>query len=245
MATQKPISTISYNTEEFLVEKLNALLKAHIVQAYQYIFHFGEEGDKDHFHVRLELNRAVDPMDLTDMFKEYVIGSEKPLGVRPWRHSKEEDWLLYAVHNEDYLRIKYGGADVGEKMPYSVDDIKVSEGFDIGFAFRRALGSLQHTQAGILRKMREGKKPSDLVAEGENVFVANAIARAMAQTDLEPLTAENRRLRFELDRREQYIDAIFDAIEKAGFCLFPSDNGSYTLEQSLFPIDEEKMKGGI
>ena len=46
MATQKPISTISYNTEAFLKEKLESWLAEHLIQAYQYICHKGEDGDK-------------------------------------------------------------------------------------------------------------------------------------------------------------------------------------------------------
>ena len=51
MATQKPISTISYNSESFLKEKLDIWLSAHIIQAYQYIFHKGEDvvGEKWQF----------------------------------------------------------------------------------------------------------------------------------------------------------------------------------------------------
>ena len=93
MATQKPISTISYNTEAFLHEKLEIWLNAHIIQAYQYICHKGEDGDKDHIHLRIEPNKKLDPMDLQDQLKEYQIGCEKPLGCRPFRPSKEEDWI--------------------------------------------------------------------------------------------------------------------------------------------------------
>jgi len=108
MATQKPISTISYNTEAFLIEKLEELRKAHTIQAFQYIKHKGEDGDKDHIHLRIEPNRALDPMDLTDLLREYQFGKDKPLGVRTWRPSKEEDWFLYAVHDSAYMKLKYG-----------------------------------------------------------------------------------------------------------------------------------------
>ena len=104
MATQKPISTISYNTEPFLKEKLDTWYQAHIIQAYQYICHKGEDGDKDHIHVRIEPNKKLDPMDLIEQLREYQIGKDKPLGCRPFRPSKEEDWILYAVHDEEYLK---------------------------------------------------------------------------------------------------------------------------------------------
>lgn len=91
MATQKPISTISYNTEAFLKEKLEQWLKAHLISAYLYICHKGEDGDKDHIHLRIELNKRIDPMDLSEELKEYLPYETKPRGVRPWRPAKEED----------------------------------------------------------------------------------------------------------------------------------------------------------
>lgn len=139
MATQKPISTISYNTEGFLKEKLDGWLQAHIIQAYQYICHKGEDGDKDHIHVRIEPNKRLDPMDLQDELKEYQIGHDKPLGCRPFRPSKEEDWFLYAVHDKKYLNLKYGGGERGEKLHYSWRDIKVPDNYDCEVAFVRAL----------------------------------------------------------------------------------------------------------
>ena len=136
MATQKPISTISYNSESFLSEKLDEWVNAHIIQAYQYIFHKGEDGDKDHIHVRIEPNKKLDPMQLSVELREYdTKNPTKPLGCRPWRPSKEEDWFLYAVHDEEYLKLKYGGGEKGEKLPYHYTDIKVSEFYDLETAF--------------------------------------------------------------------------------------------------------------
>lgn len=79
MATQRPISTISYNTEAFLKEKLDTWFEAHIIQAYQYIKHKGEDGDKDHIHLRIEPNRRLDPMELVDALKEHIPGEKKPV----------------------------------------------------------------------------------------------------------------------------------------------------------------------
>lgn len=118
VATQKPISTISYNSREFLLEKLNLWVEQHLIQTYQVIFHKGEDGDKDHAHVRIEPNKKLDPMDLTEKLKEFVQDNDKPLGVRPWRPSQEEDWFLYAVHDSQYLKLKYKSGEKGEKLPY-------------------------------------------------------------------------------------------------------------------------------
>lgn len=218
MATQKPISTISYNTEAFLKEKLDGWVKAHIIQAYMYICHKGEDGDKDHIHLRLEPNKKLDVMDLTDALKEFEKGKNKPLGIRPWRPSKEEDWILYAVHNKEYLDLKYGGGEKGEKLPYEWTDIKCSDNFDVEVAFIRALSYLKHTTVNIATRLQQGEHPVNLVMQGENVYTVNAILRAMQNNDYQ-------RLADEFSKTRSYLDEVLQAIEDYGLALEVDENG--------------------
>lgn len=205
MATQKPISTISYNTEPFLKEKLETWLSAHKIQAYQYICHKGEDGDKDHIHVRVEPNRKLDPMDLMDDLKEYQLGKDKPLCCRPFRPSKEEDWVLYAVHDEDYLKLKYGGGEKGEKLPYKWQDIKVPENYDMEVAFIRAKAYMEHTSVNMATRLQNGADPLSLVLQGENVYTVNALMRTLSTTDYQRVAAELSEVR---DRLEKLVDAV-------------------------------------
>ena len=170
MATQNPISTISYNTEKFLVEKLEAWKKAHIIQAYMYIMHKGEDGDKDHIHLRIEPNRRIDPMDLSEELKEYKPGMKKPLGCRPFRPSKEEDWFLYVVHDPEYLKLKYGGGEKGEKIPYSWDQIKAPEEYNTEIAFIRAKASMKHSTVNLATRLRNGENALNLAFEVFRAF---------------------------------------------------------------------------
>lgn len=230
MATQKPISTISYNTEDFLKEKLDGWIKAHIIQAYQYIKHKGEDGDKDHIHLRVEPNKTLDPMNLTEALKEYTKDSEKPLGCRPWRPSKEEDWYLYALHDKQYLNIKYGGGDKGEKLPYELSDLKASEGYDIETAVVRAKASLKHSSANLVSRMKEGAKPESLIMQGENVFTINALMRALSSTDYQRLQVMYHEL------YEKHMKTLI-AIGNAGFELKEDDEIF-----KLIPLSEDKDK---
>lgn len=207
MATQKPISTISYNTEPFLKEKLDDLVNAHIIQSYMYIKHLGEDGDKDHIHLRIEPNKRIDQMDLTDKFKEYIQGNDKPLGVRPWRPSKEEDWILYAVHDSKYLSLKYGGGDKGEKLPYKWEDIKVSDGFDMEIAFIRAKASLEHSTVNLATRIQSGEKPLNMVLQGENPYIVNSLLRLLSDTDYTRLQGELTSLN---DRFNRLLEALSD-----------------------------------
>jgi len=214
MATQKPISTISYNSEAFLKEKLDLWIRQHIIQAYQYIKHLGEDGDKNHIHLRVEPNKKLDPMDLSEALKEYVQGNDKPLGIRPWRPSKEEDWFLYVVHYEQYLKLKYGGGERGEKIPYDFTDIIVSDGYDLEIAFTRALASLKHSPVNMASRLRSGVNPLDLVLEGENVFTVNALSRALYENDYNRLLDDYELLRKRFMNLEEAVRSLGYTIEE-------------------------------
>lgn len=224
MATQKPLSTISYNSEGFLREKLEEWYAAHIIQAYQYIFHKGEDGDKDHIHLRIEPNKRVDPMELMEELKEYQLGKSKPLCVRPFRPSKEEDWYLYAVHDNDYLKSKYGGAEKGEKLSYSWRDIKVPDNYDVEIAFIRAKQKLKHTSANLVNRIQNGEKPLSLIQEGENVYVVNALIRSLAGSDYGRLAEECANLKWQ-------IECITNQLLDIGYVIRSDDSGNVIIKK--------------
>lgn len=217
MATSKPISSISYNSEGFLKAKLDSWLHSHIIQTYMYIKHVGEDGDKDHIHFRIEPNKKLDPMDLQEDLKEYLQSNKKPLGCRPFRPSKEEDWFLYAVHDRDYLRIKYGGGEKGEKLPYTWHDIHVPEDYDLEVAFLRARSKLEHTSSNLMTRLKEGAKPLDLILEGENAYTVNALSMALRGNDYNRLQEEYLNLKRELNY-------LHEAIYNSDLVLY-DDNG--------------------
>ena len=222
MATQKPISTISYNTEPFLREKLDTWLNAHIIQAYQYICHKGEDGDKDHIHLRIEPNKKIDPMDLMEQLREYQIGKDKPLGCRPFRPSKEEDWILYSVHDEQYLKVKYGGGEKGEKIPYRWQDIRVPDYYDMEIAYIRAKAYLEHTSVNMATRLQNGDNPLSLILQGENVYTVNALMRALSVTDYQRVTDE-------LARVSSQLSMLTRAVEEYGLTIECDDNGNIIL----------------
>jgi len=222
MATQKPISTISYNTEPFLKEKLETWLNAHIIQAYQYICHKGEDGDKDHIHLRLEPNKKLDPMDLIEQLREYQLGKDKPLGCRPFRPSKEEDWILYAVHDEQYLKLKYGGGEKGEKLPYKWQDIRVPEYYDMEIAYIRAKAHMEHTSVNMATRLQNGDNPLNLILQGENVYTVNALMHALSVTDYQ-------RLQNEFNSVSLRLKTLIQAVEDYGLSIECDDSGNVVL----------------
>lgn len=239
MATQKPISTISYNSEAFLREKLDTWVKSHIIQAYQYICHKGEDGDKDHIHLRIEPNKKLDPMDLLENLREFKSGQDKPLGCRPFRPSKEEDWFLYVVHDEHYLKLKYGGGEKGEKLPYKWQDIIVSEYYDLEIAFIRAKAYLNHSTVNLATQLKAGTNPMDLIMTGENVYVVNALMRAMSVNDYQRLQEENIDLKAECSILKRQIKELTELLSDNGLVVCVDDDGTMILTPSGFEIEKE------
>lgn len=143
----KCLTTISYNSESFLIGQLNELKKSHIIAEWMYIFHHGEEdpetglNDKDHLHVILILgNRRIrDVEDLRDMFREFdPLHPNKPLGCMPFQSGNLYDWLMYSVHEPTYLA---GKGEVKE-FTYRRDDIACSDEDYRNYEFRRAFDKL-------------------------------------------------------------------------------------------------------
>lgn len=122
MATTKPISTISYNSREYLEKVLKNLVTMGKISEWMFIKHQPEEDEtKEHFHVWVKPACRIDVNSLRDSFKEldWRNINGKPLGVMPFRASKIDDWVLYCLHDEAYLRSKLEE----RRYHYSRDDI--------------------------------------------------------------------------------------------------------------------------
>ena len=107
MQTTRLISTISFNTPDFLKGKLFDLVKQGVIEYSHWIFHEPEEDEKkSHAHLVLKPNRRLDTSALANEFKEMVKGEDKPRGILPFKPSKMRDWVLYSVHDVAYLITK-------------------------------------------------------------------------------------------------------------------------------------------
>lgn len=210
MATQRPISTISYNSEKFLLDALRELYKAHAIQSFMYIRHKGEDGGKDHIHLRIEPNRRLDPMDIADKFIEHLPSSDKPLSCRPFRPSKEEDWILYAVHDPDYMKLKYP-FDKDGKIEYSWEDIKAPANFDVEEAYIRAKSSLRHSSASLVNRLNSGSNALDLIREGESPMTVNSILSALYRSQ------DYTDLVIELDKMSDLYRTLDNRVYQIGF----------------------------
>lgn len=110
MRTTKPISTISFNTPEYLYLKLEELRRARRISFWAFIVHLPEDdegGKKQHCHVYIEPSKMLQTDDLKDELKEFdPLNPDKPLGTISFVSSKFDHWYLYALHDKRYLASK-------------------------------------------------------------------------------------------------------------------------------------------
>lgn len=109
MNTSKPISTISFNSGDFLRNRLNDLVHSGKLSFWAAVEHLGEDdeaGKKNHYHVYAEPSKRLQTDVLRASLVEPVPCNDKPLGALPWRSSKFCDWFLYCSHNKQYLTSK-------------------------------------------------------------------------------------------------------------------------------------------
>ena len=118
MITRSNISTISYNTDDFLIFKLNDMIKNHCIEFWAFINHIPEEDErKAHKHLFIIPSGTVDTFALSDILEEidFTKPTMPPLGTIFWKHSKFVDWYQYSLHDIDYLASK------GESRKYHYD----------------------------------------------------------------------------------------------------------------------------
>ena len=124
MLTSCAISTITYNTIKFLDDTLTGLIEKGKISFYCYIFHKAEDDElKDHIHLFIIPCSRIDTFALEGVLKEVDPHNDLPLGCIPFVHSKWEDWFLYGLHDDLYLRIK---GKPPRKFHYSKSDMHCS-----------------------------------------------------------------------------------------------------------------------
>lgn len=110
MKTSRPISSISFNSEPFLIDTLEKMHKARIISFWACILHKPEDdegGKKYHYHLYIEPGKApIEVNTFNDNFIEPDPESDKPLKTLIFRISKKDDALLYFKHDEGYLASK-------------------------------------------------------------------------------------------------------------------------------------------
>lgn len=168
MKTKRDISTISYNTKDFIYNVLYELYKAHKIAFFCGVCHIGETLDdgtqeKDHIHLFVEPNEKLDTMDLIELSKEVdPVNPDKPLKTIFWHYSDWDNWLLYDMHDKEYLRLKLQKRD----YTYSYEDFFYSDEDEFFERYNKALHSSKISDMLRLPKLLKDNSVAELTALG-------------------------------------------------------------------------------
>lgn len=161
MRTTKPISTISFNTPDFLKIKLTELTDSGIISFWAFIRHQPEDdegGKKFHCHVYMEPSKLIQTDDIKSELKEFDPSNpEHPLGCIGCTFSKWGDWYLYALHDRRYLASK----GESRRFDYSYSDIVCSDPDELLYKVRSIDMSSLSPYADMIDAMRQGLSWSD------------------------------------------------------------------------------------
>lgn len=121
MNTRKEISTIGYQSRDFLYSKLTELYYNHTISDFMFIWHEPEEDEKKgHWHIWIQPNTQIDSMDLQEFLTEFnPEDPTKPFKCINFHYSQSDDWIPYSLHDREYLTIKHES----RKYHYNKDDI--------------------------------------------------------------------------------------------------------------------------
>ena len=225
--TAKPISTISYNTGEFLKRKLDEMLKAYIINDYRYIFHYGEGGDKDHYHVYIEPNKRLDTGRLRDEFNEITTENDKPLGCMPFRQSKYDHWIMYVIHDPKYLLIHKSDNDGDGKIVYPVTDIVTPFKEQLERDYKVATRLRETENQKIIEQMQQGENLTSIAYNNDLnpmriLAINNLFKQDIQMQELENLESAKddmiREQRNKIEQQKQNIQTLMlrDLEEKTG-----------------------------
>lgn len=169
--TSKPIGTISYNTPNFLMKTIYYLRDNGFIDDYRIILHYGEEENKkDHFHLLLYPARRLDPARIQKLFDEPDFQNpDKPLSVLPFRYSEPLNWLLYALHDREYLSThqKQSGGD--GKIEYDISEVVAGCREYLEQDFHRAYAVRTSPIQAAFRLALQGYSFVEILAEVPNI----------------------------------------------------------------------------
>ena len=166
MRTSKPIATISYNSQEFLLHQLDELVKNHKICDYMFIFHKAEKDEKkDHVHLWLKPNTLIDTMDLQKHFTEFNPSNPtKPFKCIDFRLSQVDDWILYSMHYQPYLASK----SESREYHYTREDFIVNDEDTFDDLYNHAIKGTEWARRNqILQALEQGQmNPTQLILNG-------------------------------------------------------------------------------
>ena len=166
MRTSKPIATISYNSQEWLVDRLDELVRNRKISDWMFINHYAEEDErKNHIHLWIKPNKLIDTMWLqTFLMEPDPLNPLKPFKCIDFKSSQVDDWILYCQHYGPYLASK----GESREYHYSRDDFVYCDEDTFDDLYHHAFkGSVWAKQNQILEALERGNmNPTQLILNG-------------------------------------------------------------------------------
>lgn len=165
MKTRLPITTVSYNTQPFLITKLEELRKAKVITCWFFVEHLAEVDEKkDHIHLYIRLAKDVQTDDLLDEFLEPDMEHpDKPLKCLSFRSCKSfGDWYLYVKHDPLYLAKK----GQTRAYQYSRDAFVCSDEDELDYAISEIDMTEYSAMGRIVQGVRDGLTFQEFVMQG-------------------------------------------------------------------------------
>ncbi len=217
MKTQKKLSTITYNTEKFLVNKLNDLLSTGVIVSWFYIKHKAEEDTKkEHIHLLVEPATRIDTVKLQHLFVEpSIISPDSPLGCMPFQTTSNfADWYLYIIHDIDYLREK----GLVKKYHYKKEEVKTSN----NDYFDSLVSDIN------FNALKPKSQIRDLICQGWSW------AQILFNTNLVPIQ--------QMKQYKEYYDMCYVYCYNEGLIINTNDVKNANLENMLEDVEKNKKQ---
>lgn len=180
MTTNKPFTTISYNTVGFLTRKLDTFIQDGYISFYALYPHKGEGdegGKKDHIHLYIEPNRKVDTQALFSELEEIDILVDKFLELDPTEQKmhilkcmpartssgKFDHWYMYSQHNPQYLKAK----NLVKKFFYKAEDCITNDTDYLNFLVQQIEPIALTPYQTIIEAINSGLEFHHFVAKGQ------------------------------------------------------------------------------
>lgn len=154
--TTLPISTISFNSIEFLLVKLEELRAAKIISFWSFIHHLPEDdegGKKEHNHLYILPARSIYTDDIKMALREFdPAHPDKPLGCISFYKSSFDHWYLYGLHDARYLALK----QQSRRFHYSSEDFYCSDPDELLFKVKQIDLTAMSPYADMLDAQKNG-----------------------------------------------------------------------------------------
>ena len=231
MTTNKPFSTISYNSVAFLTHKLDTFVQDGYISFYAMYPHKGEGdegGKKDHIHLYIEPNKKIDTQSLFTEFEEIDIPLVKfaeldpheqklhILKCMPARTSsgKFDHWYMYSQHNPQYLKAK----NLVKKFFYKAEDCITNDEDYLNFLVQQIEPIPLTPYQAIREAIESGLAFHEFIAKGQiPITLIHAYSKAYDLT----------------------LKSIYDERRATGQTYNPYDAQNYIFKESKGTFPEE------